>query len=155
MSSNFQFDPELYLPERWKNVFKGKSNAEINKEISIHKLAFDCYGSDAYPIYNVILKALEDNEPYQAEKRERKRLKELNKERQLEWDRETGCTKRMNELANHLKLHPGKPLPYTMDDIIRECKAIKPRPVDLIYPGDELPTLEAWQEEITQLQEEE
>ena len=146
---NFLFNskPE-HDPEFWKEKFKNESVADRDAAIFLYKSYRDF--PKYAPTYAAILKALEDNEPYQTEKRERKRLKELNKERQLEWDRETGCTKRMNELGNYLKLHPGEPLPYTMKDIIRECKAIKPRPVDLIYPGDELSTLEDWRKEIGQ-----
>ena len=122
---------------------------EKHEKFGILKLLFKMYGPSndlAAKGYIALAKALEDDEPFQAQIREMKRQKELNKARLREWCQETGIMKRMEEHNAYAKLHPDEPRP-TMKDIYRECKAIKPYPEML---GDE-----DWQKEIDRLQQQE
>ena len=138
-------DPDIDLkhdPEYWKEKFKGKSNSEIDAEIGLLKMMFE-FAPDKCPEYTAILKALDDNDPYQAEKREQERLSELKRARAREWDKVSGFTVCMNRVIAEAKANGTH---TTTIDIIRECG---------FAPLDKFDNDEDWQEEMDRLRQRE
>ena len=107
-------------PEHWKEKFKNMSNAEIDNEIGLYKMMSQ-FAPDKFPEYTAILKALEDNEPYQVEKREQERLSDLRRARVREWNERTGYTACIERVVNEAKANGTH---ASMDDVMRVCGVV-------------------------------